>query len=387
MATYVGKVGEYDSSKETFRSYCDRMDMFFEANDLVVLGGAANAVADAAVVRKKRAIFLTELGADSFTLVNDLLAPRSAKEVELTEIARVLKEHYNPAPLEIAESFHFSTRVRKEGESIADFIVALKKLSIHCNFGVYLNRALRDRFVCGLNYEKIQNRLLNTVEWEWNTERDRAFKATKEMLQAAPVLTHYDPSKPMVLSCDASPYGVGAVLSHISDSGQEMPVAFASRKLNTCERRYSQLDKEGLSVVFGVCKFHKYLEGRRFRIQTDHKPLLGLLGADRPIPVMSSPRVQRWAVTLAGYSYDLVYRRGVDHGNADCMSRLPAPGILEESPVPADVVLTLEQLDTTTITSTMVREWTRKDPVLAQVVRLLEEGWPDTVKSEELSPY
>ena len=55
-----------------------------------------------------------------------------------------------------------------------------------------------------------------------------------------------------------------------------MPVAFASRKLNACERRYSQLDKEGLSVVFGVCKFHKYLEGRKFRIQTDHKPLLGL---------------------------------------------------------------------------------------------------------------
>ena len=96
---------------------------------------------------------------------------------------------------------------------------------------------------------------------EWNTERDRAFKATKEMLEAARVLTHYDPSKPMVLSCDASPCGVGAVLSHISDSGQEMPVAFASHKLNACERRYSQLDKEGLSVVFGVCKFHKYFEG------------------------------------------------------------------------------------------------------------------------------
>ena len=137
---------------------------FFEANDLVVLGGAANAVADAAVVRKKRAIFLTEIGADSFTLLNDLLAPRSTKEVELNEITHVLKEHYNPAPLEIAESFHFGTRVRKEGESIADFIVALKKLSIHCNFGVYLHRALRDRFVCGLNNEKIQNRLLNTAD-------------------------------------------------------------------------------------------------------------------------------------------------------------------------------------------------------------------------------
>ena len=81
------------------------------------------------------------------------------------------------------------------------------------------------------------------------------------------------------------------------------------------------------------------------------------------------------------------FKAHVDHGNADCMSRLLAPGLLEESPVPADVVLILEQLDTTPITSAMVREWTRKDPVLAQVVRLLEEGWPDTVKSEELSPY
>ena len=60
------------------------------------------------------------------------------------------------------------------------------------------------------------------------------------------------------------------------------------------------------------------------------------------------------------------------------MSRLPAPGILEESKVPTDVVLTLEQLDTTPITSAMVWEWTRKDPVLASVVRLLKEGWPDT---------
>ena len=121
-------------------------------------------MANAAVVRKKKAIFLTEIGADSLTLVNDLLAPRNAQEVGLNEITRVLKEHYCPAPLEIAESFHFGTRVQKEGESIADFTVALKKLSIHCNFGVYLNRALHDRFVCGFNHEKIQNRLLNIAD-------------------------------------------------------------------------------------------------------------------------------------------------------------------------------------------------------------------------------
>ena len=103
--------------------------------------------------------------------------------------------------------------------------------------------------------------------------------------------------------------------------------------------------------------------------------------------VLSSPRIQRWAVTLDGYTYDMVYQRGVDHGNANCMSRLPASGILKKSMLPADMVLTLEQLDTTPITSALVWEWIRKGPVLAPLVRLLEKGWPDTVKSEELSPY
>ena len=89
-------------------------------------------------------------------------------------------------------------------------------------------------------------------------------------------------------------------------------------------------------MIFGICKFHKYLEGSYFRIQTCHKPLLGLLGADCLIPVMSSPGVQHWAVTLAGYTYDMVYQPGVYHGHVDCMSRLLAPGILEQSPLPPE---------------------------------------------------
>ena len=85
-------------------------------------------------------------------------------------------KHYNPAPLEIAESLHFGMRVQKEG----NFRVALKKLSIHCNFGVYLNRALRDCFVCDLNHEKIQNRLLNTHDLTF----ERAFEMARAMEMA-----------------------------------------------------------------------------------------------------------------------------------------------------------------------------------------------------------
>ena len=98
-----------------------------------------------------------------------------------------------------------------------------------------------------------------------------------EGVTSSRLLVHFDPKLPLLLACDASAYGIGAVLAHKMPDGSEKPIGYASRTLNSVERNYSQLQKEGLSCIFGIKRFYSYLFGHPFTSITDHKPLLGLL--------------------------------------------------------------------------------------------------------------
>ena len=87
--------------------------------------------------------------------------------------------------------------------------------------------------------------------WSWGRDQQQAFELVKTQLTSDPVLSHYSPERKLLLSCDASPYGIGTVLSHEMDDGSEKPIAFPSRTLSMVEKKYSQLDKEGLAIVLG----------------------------------------------------------------------------------------------------------------------------------------
>jgi transposase InsO family protein len=228
--------------------------------------------------------------------------------------------------------------------------------------------------------------LKKNKKWEWGECQRETFKRLKERLQAPLLLIHYDPDKELELVCDASPYGVGAVLSQ-KINGKEQPVCFASRTLSETERKYSQVDKEALAIIFGVKKFHEYLFGRHFTIFSDHKPLMYLFGENKGIPRIVSARIQRWALILSSYSYSIRYRPGKEVQNADALSRLPVLPPPEETPIPSELVQVLEVVDRTPVTARDIKRWTSRDPVLAQVMHYVNHGWPNKVVDGNLAPY
>ena len=227
-------------------------------------------------------------------------------------------------------------------------------------------------------------------KWAWTKECAQAFEAAKKLLASAPVLAHYDPSLPMKMAGDASAYGIGAVISHVFPDGQERPIAFASRTLTATERNYSQIEKEALSLVYGIRKFHQYLYGRRFVLVTDHKPLTTVLGPKNGIPPLAAARLQRWALLLSAYSYDIEFKPTRQHGNADGLSRLPLghreAASLECHAMTAETAFAIGQIQALPVTVERVQTATRQDPVLSKVLLYAREGWP-TELPEEYKPY
>ena len=102
------------------------------------------------------------------------------------------------------------------------------------------------------------NKLLRKEEpWSWTNECQTSFLKIKNALTSTDVLAHYDPKLPLGLACDASSVGVGAVLFHKYSDGSERPIAYASKSLTSAEKNYSQIEREALSIIFGVRKFHQ----------------------------------------------------------------------------------------------------------------------------------
>lgn len=193
-----------------------------------------------------------------------------------------------------------------------------------------------------------------------------AFWAVKSLLTSSSVLVQYSESLPLVLACNMSPYGVGAVLSHKMPNGTEAPIAFFSRILSLAEGNYNQINKEALTAVAGIKWFHEYIYGRYFKLVMDHKLLLGLLAGDCQTLQVLSPRMSRWTVFLAAYNYALSHcpRKNLSH--ADALSQCPLSTNVMD-PAPATSVLLINDLQFPVMAQDIAKNFTN-DKVIAQVL-------------------
>lgn len=161
----------------------------------------------------------------------------------------------------------------------------------------------------------LTNLTKKSVKWSWTPDCDRAFKAIKEALISAPILTCPDFSRPFVLQTDASSFGLGACLTQTFEEGEKV-ICFLSRSLTRQEMKLTVTEKECLAVIWSVEKLRHYLEGVHFTVITDHHSLLWLHRLKDP-----QGRLARWALRLQPYDYTLVHRPGKDHIVADFLSR------------------------------------------------------------------
>ena len=167
---------------------------------------------------------------------------------------------------------------------------------------------------------------------------------------------------------------------------QKDQLAVLPRSLSKAEKNYSQIEKEGLPYIFGVNKFHSYLLGHSFELITDHKPLITLFHQHKPTSCQASARIHHWSLQLAANKYTITFRGTKLHGNADALSRLPLPNSPAEVPMEPELVLLLQHLDESPVTVNDIHKWTKCDPLQAQVLQFVEQGWPHKFDSS-LAPY
>ncbi|KAL6724111.1 hypothetical protein Aduo_019035 [Ancylostoma duodenale] len=139
------------------------------------------------------------------------------------------------------------------------------------------------------------------------------------------LLAHYDPRQEIVVAADAFNYGIGAVIPHRYPDESEKAIAHASHSLLPVEKNYSQIEREGLALIYAIQKIHKMLHGRKFTLLTDHKPLLAIFGSKKGIPAYTENRLQKWATILLGYDFSIQYRSTTSIGKVDSLFRLIAP--------------------------------------------------------------
>ena len=209
------------------------------------------------------------------------------------------------------------------------------------------------------------------AEFELNKSVHVTFSRTKEEISKNMTLPYFNPRSETTLQTDASKKGLGAVI--LQDS---RPVMFASQALTGVEKNYQNLERECLVMIWGMEKFHYFLYGKQFTLETDQKPLVSIY---KKHMVEISPRIQRLIVRSFPYQlFDVHYRRGKEIPLVDALSRV-SPTPVEEDGIQLPIVevnLITSNIPVSSTEIELIHEESSKDPTLTLLRHCIHMGWP-----------
>ena len=219
--------------------------------------------------------------------------------------------------------------------------------------------------------EPIRVLLRKDTEFQWSHEQDKALQEIKSILtkDGGQVLRFFDVQKPVTISRDASPTGLGRLLLQ-----DKCPVAYASRSLTNAESRYAQIEKELLAVQFSLEGFQQYIYGKKVTIESDHKPLEAIV---KKALASAPPRLQRILLRMQKYDYTLEYKPGKELVLPDMLSRAPLPetayGSMEEE-IALHVSLLTSNPPVSKPKLEEIKDATANDPSLKELKETIKSG-------------
>ncbi len=215
--------------------------------------------------------------------------------------------------------------------------------------------------------------------WKWGEPEQTSFDTLKDIIMKQEVMAYFDPNKDTKLLVDASPVGMGAILTQ-----NNRVISYASRAMSSVESRYSQTEREALAIYWGCNHFRIYLSGRHVEVVTDHKALIHIFSKVKSKP---PPRIERWLMKLQDYHISVVYAPGKSNP-ADYMSRHPSShqtlNIDRNSEMHINFVT--DHSMPKAISRDEFRQATMADRTLNNVIKALGNGrWYDIVEDDKVA--
>ncbi|GFW48409.1 uncharacterized protein K02A2.6 [Trichonephila clavipes] len=352
---------KFDEENENFDSFLERFETYLDVQNVPIANRAK--------------VFVSSLSAKLYQLLKNLLAPDIPSDQTLDKLKDALKKHLTPKPLIIPSRHKFLNRKQTEGEGISTYIAELRALAMNCDYDQdMLNIMLRDVF------KKVDSS-------EWATPVVPVVKSDGSIRLCADYSVTLNPN--LIVPQHPLPR-LDEIFGSLNGGKQftklDFKHAYLQMKVHPDSQKLMTINThKGLYIckrlMYGLngapAIWQRYVDGlfqgRRFTLITDHKPLIAIFGSKRGLPVLAATRLLHYALILQSFEFDIIFRKTIEHGNADFLSRLPKTS--EELEVKDDItIFQMSQIEALPVTSKELRQETSKDIELGPLLRALREG-------------